>query len=266
MPPSLRRLTAIAALNLLAFACGQGVWRDPLAASLDARSARDVESTVDVPVVIESDALLEDSGTPDAAGITAPDQGPDTIECRAECVGGQSCQNGECVCSDGKVFVAGRCVFQCAACKTSNHCSGDRTAVMRETCDSETGRCTTEAVYRCEEGETCDGGTSRCACSGVFCVRENACKPPRGGCVVFVDEFDPVCRRNGCEENMGCAGAKQFVPARTLEEARRACEGQWAGLQRSACQPGITLSRVVELYRLDSWASDARRESSYTCP
>ena len=183
VPPSLRRLTAIAALNILTFACGQGVWRDPLAASLDARSARDVESTVDVPVVIESDALLEDSGTPDAAGITAPDQGPDTIECRAECVGGQSCQNGECVCPDGKVFVAGRCVFQCAACKTSNHCSGDRTAVMRETCDSETGRCTTEAVYRCEEGETCDGGTNRCACSGVFCVRENAEPPGAAWCL-----------------------------------------------------------------------------------
>ena len=266
MPLVVRRLIAIAALNLLTLACGQGVWRDPLAASLDARAADDVASTVDVPIVMGSDALLQDAGMPDAAGATALDEGTDRIECPMECMGGQICQNGECVCPDGRIVVAGRCVFQCAACKTSNRCSSDGSAVMRETCDSETGQCRPEAVYRCEEGETCDGGTNRCACSGVFCVRENACKPPRGGCVVLVDVSDPLCRRNGCEENMGCSGAKQFVPAKTMDEARRACEGHWASLQRSACQPGITLSRVLELYKLDSWPSDARLESSYTCP
>jgi hypothetical protein len=95
------------------------------------------------------------------------------------CTGGRVCSGNQCVCEGGRVFVNGQCVFQCTGCNTSNHCAGG--SVVRETCNTSTGRCDTVNVTTCSGGKTCSGGSCVCQsgrdCSGTCreCCEPNHC-------------------------------------------------------------------------------------------
>jgi hypothetical protein len=78
-------------------------------------------------------------------------------------------------CVGGRVLVDGRCVFQCTGCNERNHCSEDVKAVIRQSCDPNTGQCVDTTVSACGAGQSClDAMCAPAVREGTTLINESA--------------------------------------------------------------------------------------------
>jgi hypothetical protein len=178
------------------------------------------------------------------------------------CTGGRTCQGNQCVCPAGRVFVGGKCIYQCSGCNTANHCAGSN--VVRETCNENTGRCDSTTVDSCTDtGEVCQGASCTCGNGYHSCPGQTGCKPDTTCC----SSSDNYCNGPGCQSNVIC-DASRWPDVGIYAETRAYCGWIGNGGKQTAQGPHYTyfwqVGNCDKFYQ--AWAAEMCRYPAQADP